>query len=189
VINVDGSNQTQLTHSGDVKAAPAWSPDSSRIAFLASSGGRFELGMMDADGGNERAFLPAGLASIGDVAWSPDGTQLAMTGTDAQTGSEYQVWIAAQDGSAARQVSHFPTGSGGLTWRPIPIGSLPVCPFGVGDTIRRGGVGAAVPPPGRGVVGTADGIAKSSTIQIETSLDGVVTIEPGNERCRLPESP
>jgi hypothetical protein len=64
---------------------------------------------------------------------------------------------------------------------------LPTCPFDVGDTVDRGGIGAAVPPRGEGVAGFLDGPSESYEIQIETSLDGVVTITPGEETCRLPE--
>ncbi len=189
VMNADGSNVTQLTHAQNVQASPSWSPDGAHIVYLADDRDRFEAGIIDADGGNQRAFLPEGVQGLVDVAWSPDGAELALSATDAQTGSTHQIWVSATDGSGAHQVSHFDLGVGNLAWRPILGSDLAVCDFDVGDTIRRGGVGAAVPPPGQGVVGTADGITKSSTIQIETSLAGIVTIQPGNERCRLPEAP
>jgi hypothetical protein len=53
---------------------------------------------------------------------------------------------------------------------------IPVCDFQVGDSVFRGNVGAAVPPPGQGVVGNSDGPSTFSEITVETSKDGVVTI-------------
>jgi hypothetical protein len=159
------------------------------IAFLASSGGRFEIGVMNVDGSDQRVFLPEGLFAIDAIAWSPDGTQLGLVGTDARQGGFDQLWVAAADGSGLRQVAPFDRWIGGLAWRPISPSSLPVCDFNVGDTLTFGSVGAVVPPPGQGVTGVADGTHGGSSITIETSADGVVTVQPGDPRCRLAETP
>ncbi len=74
-----------------------------------------------------------------------------------------------------------------------PPATLPVCPFGIGDTVIRGGGGADVPERGQAVTGNFDGVNQSSEIQIETGLDGVVTITSSTtdqpkmvEVCKLP---
>jgi hypothetical protein len=54
--------------------------------------------------------------------------------------------------------------------------SIPPCDFEVGDIVTRAGGGAAVPPPGKDVSGNFDGVYQSGSIDIVTSLDGVVTI-------------
>ncbi len=99
-------------------SAPTWSPDGSRIAFLASSGlfGPNQLFVADADGNNlillSKADLPnmilptptaggqnARYPSYGQPRWSPDGKNmivpLSVTGTDS-----YLVLLAV-DGSLA----------------------------------------------------------------------------------------
>ena len=70
---------------------------------------------------------------------------------------------------------------------------LPACSFKVGDSVRRGTVGAIVPVRGESVNGFADGPSSSSSIEITTSNDGVVTISTAQngvsaspEVCQLP---
>jgi hypothetical protein len=58
-----------------------------------------------------------------------------------------------------------------------PPATLPVCPFGIGDSVTRAGGGATVPERGQAVGGNFDGVNQSGSIQIETGLDGVVTIK------------
>jgi hypothetical protein len=59
---------------------------------------------------------------------------------------------------------------------PAPERGMSTCFFDVGDTVKRGGVGAAVPEPGSGVAGVADKVNGSASIEIEVSPNGVVTI-------------
>jgi hypothetical protein len=74
-----------------------------------------------------------------------------------------------------------------------PPATLPVCPFGIGDSVIRGSGGAVVPERGKGVSGSFDGATSSGSIAIETSVDGIVTIKSSStdhpetvEVCRLP---
>ena len=74
IVNADGGNQTNLTagqSNGD--KYPAWSPDSSRIAFTRQS----KLYVMNTDGSNQVKLTDSGY--IWDrPAWSPDGTKIAF---------------------------------------------------------------------------------------------------------------
>jgi hypothetical protein len=79
--------------------------------------------------------------------------------------------------------------------RPPRAGrDVPTCSFDVGDTVRRGGVGAVVPERGSGVSGFADKLnGRSSSIEIDVALDGVVRItwskngvESAPKSCVLP---
>lgn len=78
LLNADGSGRVRLTDTplrviaeqrlasrGEEprpwnNVAPVWSPDSSQIAFLTDRTGRWELWVMDADGGNQQPLLPPG---------------------------------------------------------------------------------------------------------------------------------
>ena len=60
----------------------SWSPDGSRILFLARWGDVFAIHIVGADGSG-LARIAVGLSipdDIGDAAWSPDGTRIAISG-------------------------------------------------------------------------------------------------------------
>ena len=82
VMNADGSGRVRLTETsykvfveqalnGEPfrswnNAAPTWSPDGSQIAFLTDRTGQWEIWVMNADGSNQRALIPAEtLAELG----------------------------------------------------------------------------------------------------------------------------
>src|SRR5207253_4560403 len=115
-INADGSNEQQLTSPADPNApdanAPAWSPDSRKIAFFQG----FEdkgmgdqrttpdirhLSLMNADGSHPRRLTncSAGVALSNpgqcgdDPAWSPDGESIIYSSHFMHT------WIVKADGS------------------------------------------------------------------------------------------
>ena len=62
---------------GTADAAPAWSPDGTRIAFLRADGGPAQLWLLPAGGGEPEQLtsLPLG---AGAPVWSPDGTKIAF---------------------------------------------------------------------------------------------------------------
>jgi dipeptidyl aminopeptidase/acylaminoacyl peptidase len=66
----------QLTR-GTADAAPAWSPDGTKIAFLRANSGPAQLWLLPADGGEPEQVtaLPLG---AGRPVWSPDGTKIAF---------------------------------------------------------------------------------------------------------------
>jgi hypothetical protein len=79
VMNADGSGEVRLTETPqtvlinqllqgqDAKswdnAAPAWSPDGSKIAFISDRNGKYEIWVMNADGSGQRPLLPAATAA------------------------------------------------------------------------------------------------------------------------------
>jgi Tol biopolymer transport system component len=93
-VGLDGSERTTLAP--DAAASPAWSPDGSSIAYVSSfSGGRVEA--VDATGADPRPLLPGSKLAVLALAWSPDGTELALR-------TRSGVYLAPADGSAAPQL-------------------------------------------------------------------------------------
>jgi Tol biopolymer transport system component len=62
---------------GDLSAAPAWSPDGTRVVFGAVAG---TIDSIDARTGERSRLvqLPGGRADVEALAWSPDGSRLAI---------------------------------------------------------------------------------------------------------------
>lgn len=104
-IRPDGSGRRQLTHvqapaqAGD----PTYSPDASRIAYVSSAGGAFQVWVMRADGTHQHrlvrdpghdAFLPR---------WAPDGAHLVFTRCTSPFGAtECTIARVRSDGSQLR---------------------------------------------------------------------------------------
>jgi Tol biopolymer transport system component len=76
-MNADGSNQTQLTNSGQ-NYFPRWSPDSSRITFHSTRDdpSNVEIYSMYADGSNQTRLTNTGF--VASPEWSPDGTRIVF---------------------------------------------------------------------------------------------------------------
>jgi WD40 repeat protein len=86
-----------------------WSPDGSRIAFPSADG----TCVMTADG-LQNTCLRLGLTGVGGLAWSPDGTLLALS---AVRGGSPGIYVADADGSGITQVTIMGL-AGNPTWSP-----------------------------------------------------------------------
>jgi Tol biopolymer transport system component len=73
VINADGSGQRRLTNNEGFAMYPAWSPDGSQIAYTTQDQGLF---VVNSDGSGTRKVSDH---SSWGLAWSPDGTRLAIS--------------------------------------------------------------------------------------------------------------
>jgi TolB protein len=79
VVSSDGVSVRQITHNKTNNVLPAWSPDGSRLAYLALdrlSAHTSTIFTINPDGSDERVVI-AERNLIHDLAWSPDGSQLA----------------------------------------------------------------------------------------------------------------
>ena len=69
-MNMDGSNQRNITNSSTDEGAPAWSPDGGWLAFVRVIRGQQEIFLMTRDGGSV-TNLTRDSAQDWDPAWLP----------------------------------------------------------------------------------------------------------------------
>ena len=117
VIAADGSAAPlRLTHDGQPKSAPAWSPDGRSIAYTrgdptASQG--TALAIVSSDGGDDRVLVPDGFYGF----WSPDGRFLAYyRNTVTEHGATQELSTVEVSTGAQRRLSA--EANGGAWWSP-----------------------------------------------------------------------
>ena len=77
VMNADGSDQRNLTHTTEAEDyAAAYAPDGRSIAFAAYDGSSTRIFVINADGSGKRALTPE--ITETSMAWSPDGRKIAF---------------------------------------------------------------------------------------------------------------
>jgi TolB protein len=87
MIDADGTGLTDLTDPSESAAAPEWSPDGERLAYVSSS----ELRVLHVA---SRTVLVVTTGDIDAPHWSPDGSQLSFEALDGH------VYLVAADGSS-----------------------------------------------------------------------------------------
>ena len=103
IANADGSGAQLIYDSGEDDSAPAWSPDSTKLAFEthgAVGGIDGDIFVLDlATGAVDAADRRPARAPIHDEgpAWSPDGTMIAFTSERADPNGD--IWIMQADGA------------------------------------------------------------------------------------------
>jgi TolB protein len=122
VMDADGSNIHPITISGTTKIAPSWSPDGREMVFImpknptSPSDPQPEIGIMNADGTNERILTTAdrtntdgsgGFCETANDAnapsWSPIDNKIGFwSGIENQFG---QVWTINSDGTGSKQLT------------------------------------------------------------------------------------
>ncbi len=117
VVDTASGEARQLTSGEGEHAAPAWSPDGTRISYVSDAvEGRdvsWQSGVfvVPADGGEPERWAP-GVSCFsqnplsGAVAWSPGGDRLAVIGTDDPVlGDPRQSFLFAADRNGARKLT------------------------------------------------------------------------------------
>jgi dipeptidyl aminopeptidase/acylaminoacyl peptidase len=142
LVSASGGAPARLTYGTRLfnKPRPAphlrWSPDGTRLSFLAFAGEMPQVFALDARGGEARA-LTSSPQGISDYVWSPDGSRLAYLAPDAPPADEERrrkdksfvvevdrqdrpprVWIQDLAGGAARALSPRDHFVASLDWSP-----------------------------------------------------------------------
>src|SRR5206468_56287 len=81
VAEVQSGTNYQLTNAKKSSQSPAWSPDSSRLAFTSDRTDKRQIYLIDPRGG-EAQPLTTLEDGVGSFAWSPDGKRIAYTVTE-----------------------------------------------------------------------------------------------------------
>ncbi len=115
IVNTDGSGLARLTFDG-ASGAPTWSPDGNQILFLSA---HWAIDVMNADGTNRRELCRV-TNTIGDVAWSPDGSKLllARSGQPCGTQTCTQIFTMNSDGTELKQLTYSQFDHWSPRWSP-----------------------------------------------------------------------
>ena len=97
-MGISGNNLQRLTNNQFLDTYPAWSPDGSRIAYLAWAGETLDIFMMAADGSQSSLFYDSGYHDA-DINWVD--TLIVFTRNS-------QIWLINSDGSHVRQLTDPP---------------------------------------------------------------------------------
>ena len=121
VMDADGTNLVRLTTDAWVQIAPvtkvtslAWSPDGTRIAFIADRAGDRPIFVMNADG-TGLVRLTDHPAGDGAPAWSPDGRRIAFT---VQRFGNDEIFVINADGTELVNLTHHSADDAAPAWSP-----------------------------------------------------------------------
>lgn len=114
-VNIDGTNQTNLTNDDASDFAPAWSPDGAKIVFRKEE--NFYV-MNAADGTGVTQLTSSG--QHGAANWSPDGSKLTYSSDQNGGGAIIgDIWVMNADGSNKTQLTNSPAIEDGVpAWSP-----------------------------------------------------------------------
>ena len=116
VMNADGTNPIQLTHLTLNCYLQQWSPDGTRLVFIAQTGSDVNTAAiytLNADGSNLQRLTHENAREYGAV-WSPDGKQIAF---GSLRGGTWHIYVMNADGSALHLLTSSTSGNK-PTWSP-----------------------------------------------------------------------
>jgi serine/threonine protein kinase/Tol biopolymer transport system component len=101
LLDIDGSNLTQLTSNVANDFDPAWSPDGTQIVYASQTDGDAEIKIMNADGSGIRQ-LTDNSVSDADPDWSPDGQWIAFS---SNRDGDFEIYVMSVDGERVSQLT------------------------------------------------------------------------------------
>lgn len=96
VMKVDGSGAHRLTPLGMDAQQPAWSPDGSRVAFVANEAGQMHIYLMNGDGSDQHPLTDGPQDET--PMWSPEGSTIAFF----RIAGSVDLWLMKADGSGQK---------------------------------------------------------------------------------------
>lgn len=118
IMNMDGSDQRQLTHGLATGGRAAWSPDGEKILFVSGESPEFSLSIVNVEGTNQHAVTqlnPDYKAYYDFPVWSPDGARIAFV--DYQ-GGNVDLYVMNTDGSGRKILTDNPAPDRFPHWSP-----------------------------------------------------------------------
>lgn len=118
LMNVDGSDQVQLTSIPDGACQPAWSPNGDRLLFVSPctrKDSRYLNGalyVMEADGDNPQLLISF-MGGVYDPDWSTKGIAFTY-----YTSNRPSLWLASSDGSETEELSMSNAHDRQASWAP-----------------------------------------------------------------------
>ena len=109
LMNPDGSEQVNLTHTPSDDTFPVWSPSGEQILFVSDRVRVRDLYLMESDGSNVRRVFRK-VAQRDHPTWAPDGKSIAYTRVEF---GQNWIYIAKIDGTSDEQImiGRYPTWS------------------------------------------------------------------------------
>jgi Tol biopolymer transport system component len=115
-MRADGSHKKQITRGPAIHGWPAWSPDNKQLVYWGfdPQSGRSTISVCRA-GGTDAFDLVASQDALDRPQWRPDGKYVAYAW---QHTGNWDIWVAAGDGSRFYQMTHDAQMETNPLWRP-----------------------------------------------------------------------
>jgi TolB protein len=110
LMDIDGSNQTQITYSNIDEGAPAWSPDGEQIVYS------LEGNIWKVDIGSKvPAILKENYYNSYNPVFNPEGTKMAFV---LETNGAKDIWVMNADGKGTKQLTFSDKDEMDPAWSP-----------------------------------------------------------------------